>query len=288
MISNCWPTRDIWSVSTCHDLELAKHHAPDGRLGPNLRGRTQTDGHQSATFCGFLQDPKACLPFSLVPWAFMILYHSHLSEQGMLEVSETASAQTVAAIASVLTMWGPNWISVWAFPCERNLHWLVSFRAVFPCCVQLPGSILNFRLGSVSSIWGWLPRPYLPTPFPILRNVNMSAQESAFGAQSVRLGLFFLACRVPEGSCKFLSPAAVALHSPVRGRASETDREVTRSCLPLERVWSQEVSVGAAQLSEETLFMWTLTRAKGVWHSAIHMYVCMYVCMYVYIYIPAS
>ena len=38
--------------------------------------------------------------------------------------------------------------------------------------VWLPESILNFRIGSVSSIGGWLPRPCLPTPFPIPRHKN--------------------------------------------------------------------------------------------------------------------
>ena len=54
---------------------------------------------------------------------------------------------------------------------------ILKFRIGFPfgessaCFCQsvwLPGSILNFRIGSVSSIGG-LPRPCLPTPFPIPR-----------------------------------------------------------------------------------------------------------------------
>ena len=43
-----------------------------------------------------------------------------------LEVSETASAQTASAIASVSTMWGRHWNSVSALLLKTNLHWLVS------------------------------------------------------------------------------------------------------------------------------------------------------------------
>ena len=64
-------------------------------------------------------------------------------------------------------MWGRYWNSAWVSLSERIL-----LGCGTPCGFH-PGSILNFCIGSVSSIGGWLPRPCLPTLFPILRKANL-------------------------------------------------------------------------------------------------------------------
>ena len=51
------------------------------------------------------------------------------------------------------------------------------------------GSILNFRIGFLSSIGGRLAYPCLPTPFPILRALEVVAKAYAFGAPSAKQGL---------------------------------------------------------------------------------------------------
>ena len=66
---------------------------------------------------------------------------------------------------SVSTMQGRYWISVSAFLFD-SLPWWVELSHWF---WRHRGSILNFRIGFLSSIGGRLPYPCLPTPLPILR-----------------------------------------------------------------------------------------------------------------------
>ena len=70
---------------------------------------------------------------------------------------------------SVSTMRGRYWNSVSAFFLD-SLQWRVTWGWVDSLVLEaLRQSILNFRIGFLSSI-GWrLPYPCLPTPFPILR-----------------------------------------------------------------------------------------------------------------------
>ena len=53
------------------------------------------------------------------------------------------------------------------------------------------GSILNFRIGFLSSIQGRLPYPCLPTPFPILRNLTQNIWEVLNGVGVDGVGVSF-------------------------------------------------------------------------------------------------
>ena len=70
---------------------------------------------------------------------------------------------------SVSTMRGRYWNSVSVFLLD-SLQWRVTWGWVYSLVLEASRqSVLNFRIGFLSSIGGRLPYPCLPTPFPILR-----------------------------------------------------------------------------------------------------------------------
>ena len=95
-----------------------------------------------------LHRPRSKLPDFLFLWGPTgTWYNLWVHRASRAKVSEMASAKTASAIVSVSRMRGRYWNSRIGCPFGEN-------SAGFSKSVWLPGSILNFRIGSVSSIGG--------------------------------------------------------------------------------------------------------------------------------------